>query len=687
MSEPRESSVPAPDRARVEELRARIRHHDRLYYVEATPEISDAEYDALVAELAALEARHPELITADSPTQRVGSDLDPAQESANFPRRPHSVPMISLANSYDEAEVEAFHRRLERLLGEAPAAYVIEPKIDGVAAALRYVEGRLELGLTRGDGERGDEITANLRTIAQIPDSLDLARCRERFGDAEFYEVRGEVYMPVAEFEAFNRAREEEGLVGFANPRNATAGSLKTLDVEAVRKRPLRFWAYSMAVPGPARIGTHHAELEALAELGFPVPAHRIAHDLPKLMDALHALEVERATLAFLTDGAVIKLDDATRWAELGSTTKSPRYALAFKFAAEQSTTRLLSIEASVGRTGVVTPVANLEPVPLAGTTVARATLHNQDEIDRKDIREGDTVIIEKGGDVIPKVVRVVLESRRADSVPYHLPTSCPSCGTELFREEGQVALRCLNGACPAQLRGRILHFTARDAMNVEGLGEKWIDLFLERGLVRDITDLYGLDRDTLAALPGWGEKSADKLLHFLERSRERPLANQIFALGLRHVGIAAARQLARHFGDFASIRAASVDELEAVEDFGRITATSVHEELRRNVAFHDALLALGLLATTEERVTVAPDTAFSGRSFVLTGTLATMERRQAQQRIEALGGKVTSSVSKKTHVVVVGDQPGSKADKAAELGLTVWNEDEFLAALSEAES
>ena len=676
-------------RARALELRAQIRHHDHLYYVQARPEITDAEYDALLVELTTLEAQHPQLVTADSPTQRVGSDLDAGADPVHFPRRPHSVPMISLANSYDEAEVEAFHRRLEKLLGVVPDAYVVEPKIDGVAAAVRYVDGRLELGLTRGDGERGDEITANLRTIEDLPDSIDVELCRARFGASEFYEVRGEVYMPVAAFESFNRQREEQGQLVFANPRNATAGSLKTLDTEEVRKRPLRFWAYSMAVPGPATIGSHSAELDALEELGFPVPARRIATDPESLVAALRALEAERAGLPFLTDGAVIKLDDTSRWAELGSTAKSPRYALAFKFAAAQAITRLSSIEASVGRTGVVTPVANLEPVLLAGSTVARATLHNQDEIDRKDIREGDTVIIEKGGDVIPKVVRVVLEERASTSSAYRLPTHCPSCGTELFREEGQVALRCLNGACPAQVRGRILHFAARDAMNIEGLGEKWVDLFLTSGLVRDITDLYALRREQLAGLPGWGEKSADKLLGFLERSRERPLPNQIFALGLRHVGIAAARQLAQHFGNFAALRAASVEELATVEDFGALTAASVHAELLRNQRFHDACVQLGLLATTQERKVVAEveASAFAARTFVLTGSLASMERREAQARIEALGGKVSSSVSKKTHVVVVGENSGSKAAKALELGLTTWTEDELVAALAEAES
>ncbi len=669
-------------RDRVAWLRAEIRRHDQLYYVKAKPEISDRAYDALVEELTALERRFPELLTEDSPTQRVGSDL-----AGSFERVEHSVPMISLANSYDADEVTAFHQRLTRLLGEEPDGYVVEPKIDGVAAALRYRDGELALGITRGDGTRGDVITENLRTVDDIPGSIDADRAVERFGESTFFEIRGEVYMPTAAFAAFNETREAQGLESFRNPRNATAGSLKTLDVAEVRKRPLHFWAYAMAVPGAPAIGTHAAELDALEELGFPVPERWRVTTLDELFEALRALGERRADLDYQIDGAVIKLDDATRWEELGSTAKSPRYALAYKFEAEQAVTRLESIEASVGRTGVVTPVANLDPVPIAGTTVARATLHNQDEIDRKDIREGDTVIVEKGGDVIPKVVGVVLEKRPADSEPYQLPDTCPSCGSKVYREEGQVAVRCLNAVCPAQLRGRVLHFVGRDAMNVEGLGEKWVDLMLERGMLEGPADLYRLQREDLVELPGWGEKSADKLLGFVERSKQRPLGNQIFALGLRHVGIAAARQLARHFGSFERLRAADVGDLEEVEDFGAITAKSLHEELQRNREVHDELVGLGLLATEEQVATpAAEDTAFTGRTFVLTGTLEAMERRDAKARIEERGGKVTGSVSGRTDVLVAGASAGSKLAKAQELDVEIWDEARFLRELGEEE-
>ena len=667
-------------RDRVAWLRAEIRRHDQLYYVKAKPQISDREYDALVEELTVLERRFPELRTEDSPTQRVGSDL-----AGSFERVEHSVPMISLANSYDADEVVAFHQRLTRLLGEEPDGYVVEPKIDGVAAALRYRDGALALGITRGDGTHGDVITENLRTIDDVPEVVDLERARALFGDSPFLEIRGEVYMPTVAFAAFNETRQEHGLESFRNPRNATAGSLKTLDVAEVRKRPLHFWAYAMAVPGAPAIGTHAAELDALEELGFPVPERWRVTSLDDLFEALGELGRRRADLGYQIDGAVIKLDDAERWPELGSTAKSPRYALAYKFEAEQAVTRLASIEASVGRTGVVTPVANLEPVPIAGTTVARATLHNQDEIDRKDIREGDTVIVEKGGDVIPKVVGVVVEERPATSEAYHLPATCPSCGSALYREEGQVAVRCLSAVCPAQLRGRILHFVGRDAMNIEGLGEKWVDLMLERGMLRGPADLYRLRREDVVELPGWGEKSADKLMGFVERSKQRPLGNQIFALGMRHVGIAAARQLARHFGSFDRLRAADVTALEDVEDFGAITAKSLYEELQRNREVHDELVALGLLATEEEVAEpVLEDTAFGGRTFVLTGALETMERREAKSRIEERGGKVTGSVSGRTDVLVAGGSAGSKLSRARELGVEVWDEARFREELGE---
>jgi DNA ligase (NAD+) len=669
-------------RRRVQALVDEIRRHDRLYYQEASPEITDEEYDALVRELEALENAFPDLRRDDSPTRRVGSD-----RLEGFVSLPHSVPMISLANSYETADVEAFHQRVARLLGRDPGAYVVEPKIDGVAAAVRYRSGELELGLTRGDGRRGDVITENIKTVTGMPPSIDAQLAAEVFGPSEVFEVRGEVYMPLSGFAAFNEEREAEGQVPFANPRNATAGTLKTLDTREVRRRPLHYWAYNMAVPGPQGLGSHWEELAALEKLGFPVAPQRERVDsLEEVFAALERLREVRDRLDYLIDGAVIKVDDTRVWEPLGSTAKSPRYALAFKFAAQQAHTRLKAIEASVGRTGVVTPVAILEPVELAGTTVSRATLHNQDEIDRKGVRVGDTVTIEKGGDVIPKVVEVLLEARPDGSRPYRLPAQCPSCGSTLVREEGEVATRCRNWDCPAQRRGRILHWTSRDAMDIEGLGERWVDLFLERGLVRAIPDLYRLRRQPLLELQGWGEKSADNLLRNIDRSRARPLANQIFALGLRTVGISAARHLARAFGNLSALRAASTDDLEKVEEFGAKTAAIVVNELKERGPLLDELVSLGLFATRDESATTTENSPLRGKTIVLTGTLASMDRREATAKLRARGAKVTASVSGHTDIVVVGEDPGRKADKARELGIETWDEVRLRRVLGEAE-
>lgn len=671
-------SVPSKDEARqrVELLRAEIDRHDELYYRRADPEISDAAYDALVRELRELEGRFPELADPASPLRRVGSDRD-----ENFPSLEHSVPMISLANSYEREELEAFHQRLARLLGAEPAGYTVEPKIDGVAAALRYKDGKLTTALTRGDGQRGDVVTENLRTIREIPRQIDERRANDALGDFDFLEVRGEVYMPLAEFQAFNLSREEEGLSVFANPRNATAGTMKTLDTAEVARRPLRFWAYGLALPSPSILASHWTELDLLRELGFPVtPQSTRVTTLAELFTALDSLEEQRDHLPYQIDGAVIKLDDSTQWEELGSTAKSPRYALAYKFAAEQAQTVVESIEASVGRTGVVTPVANLRPVELAGSTVARATLHNQDEIDRKDIREGDSVIIEKGGDIIPKVVQVMAELRPKKSHPYRLPKTCPSCGEELVSLEGEVAVRCVNPVCPAQQRRALMHWAGREAMDIEGLGARWVDLFLELGLIRGIPDLYELEAEQLSDLEGWGEKSARNLVAAITASRQRPLANQIFALGIRHVGIGAARQLARHYGSFPAILETDQEHLEAVEDFGPTTARSVIEDLERRAPLIRALMERGLFATKAEKAPeVASDAPLRGQKVVLTGTLTQMERREAKARIEELGGKVTGTVSKSTDLVVAGEKAGSKLAKAESLGIKVMDEAAFL--------
>ena len=669
--------VLAQARARVAELRARIERADRQYYVEADPELSDPQYDALQRELRELERRFPQLATADSPSQRVGSD-----RSVGFASLPHTRPMISLSNGYDWSEVEAFHERLTRLLDAPPSAYCVEPKIDGVAAAVRYRRGGFDLALTRGDGQHGDVISEQMRGVVGVASRLSQHAWRHELGAAEQVEVRGEVYMPLSGFAALNAERENEGLPLFANPRNLSAGSLKTLDLDVVRQRPLHFFAYGLW-PSPPTRPSHFAQLQLLRELGFQVSEHaRLAHTLEALRASLEELAILRPSLDYQIDGAVIQLDDTRRWDELGATSKAPRYALAYKFAAEEARTKLLRIEASVGRTGTVTPVAILEPVELAGTTVSRATLHNQDEIDRKDIRVGDVVLVAKGGDVIPKILASVPEERKKGARRYRLPTRCPSCGGPLWREPGEAALRCSNGNCPAQLQQRILHWAGRDAMDIEGLGERWVELFLERQLIASVADLYRLKRDALLELEGWGEKSADNLLAALKRSRQRGLAQQIFALGLRHVGVAAARQLARHFGDFAALRAADETILAEVEDFGAKTAQSVHEELRARRKELDELVSLGLFAQTEARKEVLAHGAFAGKRVVLTGTLQRLPRRAAQELLERLGAKVMGSVSKQTDLVIVGDEAGSKADKAAQLGIECWDEAKFLAAI-----
>ncbi|HKI82738.1 MAG TPA: NAD-dependent DNA ligase LigA, partial [Candidatus Krumholzibacteria bacterium] len=500
-------------------------------------------------------------------------------------------------------------------------------------------------------------------------------------------EVRGEVYMPLSDFQRFNAEREEADLQPFANPRNATAGSLKTLDVKEVARRPLHFWAYSIAVPHPRNLESHYLELEALKALGFKVtPQVSRVSGLSEIYSALDALEHQRHSLEFQIDGAVIKLDDTRYWDELGSTAKSPRYALAFKFAAERAETVVESIEASLGRTGVVTPVANLTPVNVSGSIVSRATLHNQDEIDRKDIRVKDTVRIEKGGDIIPKVVEVVLSKRPSSSRPYRLPRNCPSCGEELLRLEGEVAVRCTNRDCPAQRRRSLLHWASRDGMDIEGLGESTAELLFEHELIESIADLYELKVEQLVELPGFARKSAQNLVEAIAESKERPLAHQLYALGIRHVGIGAARQLAKELKNFTAIRDASEEDLLEVDDFGPIMAESVVAELKSNKKLIDALLERGLFAAEENASEAVPeDSPFAELSVVLTGTLSSMERREAKARIEALGGRVASSVSKKTDLVVAGERPGSKHSRAEELGIRIVDENEFLKMLEEA--
>ncbi len=673
----------------IERLRAEIARHDRLYYQDAAPEITDAEYDALVRRLAALEAAHPDARAADSPTVRVGSDRD-----LRFPSERHSRPMLSLQNSYDLADVVAFDARVRKDLGGADVVYTVEPKMDGVALALRYRDGRLDLALTRGDGERGDVITRNARTIAGVPDALP-AGWQAAFGGAvQAFEARGEAYLPLSWFAQLNEAREEEGLEPLANPRNATAGTLKTLDAEEVGRRRLAAVFYQLFPldDGAPEIPSHQAELAALTTLGLPVnPILLVARDLAELEAHLADLATRRHQLDYQTDGAVIKVDDASCQQRLGATAKAPRWGLAYKFAAEEAVTRLEAITLQVGRTGVITPVAELRPVRLAGTTVARATLHNWEELERKDIRPGDTVVVAKGGDVIPKVLRSLPAERDGTQLPLPVPTSCPVCGQPVAKREGEVALRCGNAFCPAVLAGRLRHFASRQACDVEGLGGRSIDQFLDLGWVHSPGDLFRLDRAALAALPGWGEKSADSLLRALAQVPQRPWAAKLHALGITSVGVSTALTLARAYANLDALVAATVEDLQGLPDIGPVVARDIVDWFAQPAtrAVLDDLRATGFFLAQEAQPAPAPVATgiFAGRIFVLTGTLAGLTRDEAAARIVARGGKVTGSVSKKTDVVVAGEKAGSKLDKAQALGVEVWDEAALLRWLADDES
>ena len=660
--------------SRARELRREIARHDRLYYEEAAPQISDREYDALLRELRDLEEAHPDLRTPDSPTQRVaGKPLD------GFKQVRHRVPMQSLDNTYSLEEADEFMARIERLLPGSKLRWTIEPKVDGVALSLTYRNGLLEFAATRGDGTTGDDVTQNVRTIRSIPLRLE--------GDVpDLIEIRGEVYLPKKKFAALNEEREKEGEALFANPRNAAAGSLKLLDASIVAQRGLSAVFYGLgAVEGGKAPQTQTELLTWLKKAGLPVvPKFWEAENEAGVRKAIAALEKIRHDFAFETDGAVIKLDEFKRREQAGNTSKAPRWAMAYKYEAERARTKLNSITVQVGRMGTLTPVAELEPVQIAGSRVSRATLHNEEEISRKDIRVGDWVFVEKAGEVIPAVVGVDTKARTGKEKKFKMPEKCPSCGSKVLRDPELTAVRCINPDCAAQIRRRIEHFAARGAMDIEGLGEAMVDQLVTAGLVEKLSDIYALRADEVSALERMGEKSTANLLAAIEGSKGQPLWRLIFGLGIMHVGASVARKLADRFHTLDKIAAASVEELESTEDVGEIVAEEIHDffRLAHNKKLVDALRKSGLNFGERDKRSAPASQELAGETWVITGTLS-RPRDEIAELIRRHGGNVSGSVSKKTSYVLAGEEAGSKLDKAKSLGVPVVDEKKFRARIA----
>lgn len=661
-------------RKELKKLREEIRYHDEFYYVHDNPQIADVEYDAMFARLKELEQQHPDQITPDSPTQRVGGK--PAE---GFSQVVHRRPMLSLDNSYNLEELRAFDLRCQRLADGKRVDYVAELKIDGLSLSLHYEKQLLARGVTRGDGHIGEDVTLNARTIHSIPLRLRSEISNLKSENAEL-EVRGEAFIPRKVFERINAEREEQDESRFANPRNAAAGTIRQLDPKITASRKLEMFAYDLLAGERKPFPTHWDALNWLESAGFKVsPERKLCVTIDEAIEFAARIEARRDELDYEIDGLVVKVNSTALQDEFGTTNKAPRWAIAYKYAARQATTQVLSIHVQVGRTGALTPVANLEPVVLAGTTVARATLHNPDEVKRLGIRIGDWVLIEKGGDVIPKVLKVIESKRTGEEKPFRMPKKCPVCGGEISKPEGEVVSRCVAADCPAQLMGRLLHFASRRAMRIEGLGESLVDQFVASGKVHDAGDLYSLTLDDIASLDRMAKKSASNLLAQIEASKHRELSNLIYALGIRHVGDRTATTLARQFGSLEALGKASVEELDDVPEIGLTVAQSVRDwfDDPGNIELCKRLAAAGV-RTEMEQTSEPVDETLAGKLFVLTGTLAGYNRDEARAAIEARGGRVTSSVSKKTDYVVAGDEAGSKLDKAKELGVSVIDEAAF---------
>jgi len=658
-------------RRRLDWLVEELNRHNRLYYLEDRPEISDAEYDRLFRELQALEEAHPEWVRPDSPTRRVG-----APPAEGFRPVEHRVPMLSLENAMDEASMRAFDERVRRGLDtEAPVAWAAEPKLDGVSVELVYEGGRLAVGATRGDGRTGEDVTANVRSVWSVPLELD----RRGAPVAERVSVRGEAILPIPAFERLNAARLERGEEPFANPRNATAGALRQLhNVDRRRLGAIELRAYDVAEGLPEGVATQTGILETLEAWGFAVPPETESCPDVEAAIAYHArLAARRDELPLEIDGSVFKLERLELRGIVGSLPRAPRWAIAFKFPPRQETTVVERIEANVGRTGALTPVAVLRPVQVGGVTVSHASLHNQDEVTRKDVREGDTVLVQRAGDVIPQIVKVVPERRPAGTKPYRLPRRCPVCKTPAVRLEGEAVTRCPNLDCPAQLKNNVLHLASRAALDIDGLGEKLVEQLVDRGIVTRVSDVFALDRETLLDLERMGEKSADNLLDALDRARETTLPRFLVALGIRHVGTGVADLLATRFGDLDPLVKAPREEVEAVEGVGPTIAESIarffsEKHNRDEVA---RLLELGVRWEPQEPRAPATEGPLAGKTLVLTGALEGLTREEAKRRIEAAGGKVTGSVSKKTDYLVAGADPGSKLRKAEELDVQILDQ------------